>query len=167
MVMSADPGEYIAGCYLKKVMGCDFVDYNVRSPGGGLKGLGELDVVGLDFKINKAYICEVATHIRGINYGGNQETVARILRKHERQQEYAREYLKCFPNVEFMFWSPVVPKGYITTELTKTPTLTLVINEEYKRCIDALKKLAVAETHDSGNIFFRYLQILESVGANS
>jgi hypothetical protein len=161
--MSADPGEYIVGCYLKKVIGCDFVDYNVRPPGGGLKGQGELDVVGFDLKINKAYVCEVATHIRGINYGDGKETVAQILRKHERQKEFAAEYLKCFSAVDFMFWSPVVPKGYMTTELAKIPSLKLVINKEYKNCIEALKELAVKETHNSGNIFFRYLQIMESV----
>ena len=48
--MGTDPGEYIAGCYLKKILNCDFVDYNVRAPGGGLKGLGELDVVGINLK---------------------------------------------------------------------------------------------------------------------
>lgn len=161
--MNADPGEYIVGCYLKKVIGCDFVDYNVRPPGGGLKGLQELDVVGFDLKINKAYVCEVATHIRGINYGGNKETAARIIRKHERQKEFAAEYLKCFSEVEFMLWSPVMPVGYITNELAKIPTLKLIINDKYKSCINELKELAVKETHDSGNIFFRYLQIMESM----
>jgi hypothetical protein len=43
-------GEYFVGAYLKSVKDCDFIDYNVRIPGGGLKGLSELDVVGLNFK---------------------------------------------------------------------------------------------------------------------
>ena len=32
-------GEYIVGAYLKLKLDCDFVDYNVRPPGGGLEGL--------------------------------------------------------------------------------------------------------------------------------
>jgi hypothetical protein len=37
--MGADQGEYIVGCYLQKVLGCDFVNYNVRIAGGGKRGL--------------------------------------------------------------------------------------------------------------------------------
>ena len=33
--------EYVVGAYLKLEEECDFVDFNVRPPGGGLKGLGE------------------------------------------------------------------------------------------------------------------------------
>ena len=40
---------YIVGAYLKLIEGCDVIDYNVRPPGGGMAGLSELDVVGLDF----------------------------------------------------------------------------------------------------------------------
>lgn len=64
--MAVEMGEYVAGAYLKLVLGCDFIDYNVRPPGGGLEGLGELDVVGLDFKAQTAYLCEVTTHVRGL-----------------------------------------------------------------------------------------------------
>jgi len=48
--MKTDVGEYIVGAYLKIIEECDVIDYNVRVPGGGLEGLNELDVVGLDFK---------------------------------------------------------------------------------------------------------------------
>jgi len=58
--MLTDVGEYIVGAYLQVEEGCDFVDYNIRPPGGGLEGLGELDVVGLNFKTKTAYVCEVS-----------------------------------------------------------------------------------------------------------
>ena len=73
--MQANTGEYLVGAYLKLIVGCDFVDYNVRAPGGGLAGPPELDVVGFHFKEGTVSLCEVATHIRGTLYINNQETV--------------------------------------------------------------------------------------------
>ena len=159
--MSTDIGEYIIGAYLKIIKACDFVDYGVRPPGGGLEGLNELDVVGLDFKNKIAYLCEVTTHIRGLLYKDNRTTAERIKTKYERQKEYANKYLPDFPNRCIMFWSPVVPEGYITNELEKIDGLELIINEKYAQCVDELKEKAKELTHDVGNPFFRILQILE------
>jgi len=159
--MGSDIGELMVGAYLKIIKECDFVDYNVRPPGGGLEGLNELDVLGLDFKNGVAYLCEVTTHIRGLLYKDNRATVERVKTKYERQKEYARKYLSSFPARHFMFWSPVVPKGYITGELEKIGGLELIINEKYAQCIDQLKEKARELTNDLGNPFFRMLQILE------
>jgi len=60
-----------------------------------------------------------------------------------------------------MFWSPVVPKGYVTKELEKIDGLKLVINKKYTQCIDELRIKAKELTNDVGNPFFRMLQILE------
>jgi hypothetical protein len=69
-------GEYLVGAYLKMIEGCEYVDYNVHPPGGGLKGLGELDVIGFKFNSSVAYICEVVTHILGLLYmSGAEATV--------------------------------------------------------------------------------------------
>ena len=83
------------------------------------------------------------------------------MQKHLRQQEYAKQYLSGFMDVTYMFWSPVVPEGYITRELASLSTLKLVINKTYAQYIGELRALAATEMHDSGNIFFRYLQIME------
>ena len=114
--MAIEMGESLVGAYLKLVEGCDFVDYGVRTPGGGVAGLNELNVVGIKFAENKAFLCEVTTHVRGLLYGDNQETVQRIERKHENQRRYADTHLKNF-DPQFTFWSPYVPKGYLTTKL--------------------------------------------------
>lgn len=159
--MLTDIGEFIVGAHLQLIEECGFIDYNVRPPGGGLKGLEELDVVGLNFNSNTAYLCEVITHIRGVLYRNNQETVSRIKKKHERQREYANKYLTNFKNHEFMFWSPVVPVGYITEHLECIESLELVINGEYKQRIEQLRLLARNTTHDARNPFFRMLQIIE------
>ena len=95
--MKTNIGEYIVGAYLKIIKSCNFVDYNVRHPGGGLKGLNELDVVGLDFENKTAYLCEVTTHITGLLYRDNKTTVERIKNKYERQKEYANKHLLDFP----------------------------------------------------------------------
>jgi len=158
--MKTDIGEYIVGAYLALIKKCDVVSYNVRSPGGGLEGLGELDVVGLDFKTKTAYLCEVTTHIRGVLYRDAPNTIEKIKKKHSKQKKYASKYLKDFPKRHFMFWSPVVPSG-IMSELRKVKKLEVFANKEYTECIEQLKKLAKATTHDAGNPFFRILQILE------
>ena len=160
-MIKTDIGEYVVGAYLKIIKKCDFVDYNVRPPGGGLEGLNELDVVGLDFKNKIAYICEVTTHIRGVLYKNNITTVSKINIKYKRQKEYANKYLSDFPKRHFMFWSPVVPEGYVTKELEKIDGLELVINKKYTQCIDELRIKAKELTNDVGNPFFRMLQILE------
>jgi hypothetical protein len=159
--MKTDIGEYIVGAYLKSIKECDFIDYNVRIPGGGLKGLSELDVVGLNFKTNTAYLCEVTTHIRGLLYGNNQTTVQKIIQKHEVQKEYAEIILKDIPNIEFMFWSPYVRTGYITEKLREIDTLQLVINQDYTSCINEMRAIASKHTNDLGKPFLRTLQILE------
>jgi len=158
--VTTDIGEYIVGAYLKLVERCDVIDYNVRPPGGGVAGLSELDVIGLDFNTDTAYLCEATTHIRGVLYKNNQETVRRIEKKYSRQQDYAMQYLKNFKNHRFMFWSPVVPRGYITEHITNFNGLELIINGEYKERINELMQLAKTTTHDSGNPFFRMLQIM-------
>lgn len=159
--MLTDIGEFVVGAYLQLIEECNFIDYNVRPPGGGLKGLGELDVVGLNFNSNTTYVCEVTTHIRGVLYKNNQETVSRIKRKYERQKDYANKYLKKFKSHRFMFWSPVVPKGYLTKHLQEIDGLELVINGEYKKRFNQLRLLASKTTHDARNPFFRMLQIME------
>ncbi|QQR54586.1 hypothetical protein IPG41_05335 [Candidatus Peregrinibacteria bacterium] len=160
--MKTDIGEYIVGAYLKLVEECDVIDYNVRPTGGGIKGLGELDVIGMNFKTNTVFICEVTTHLNGVDYGnGNAGTVKKIQDKHQRQKEYAEEFLSHFKNKRFMFWSPRVPNGAITSELKQIQSLELVINGIYTEKITAMRKLARISTSDHGNVFFRTLQILE------
>lgn len=97
--MLTDIGEYFVGAYLQLCEECDVVDYNVRPPGGGLAGLGELDVLGFNFKTDSVFLCEVTTHIRGLLYKNNKETVERIAKKRQRQKEYAEKFLNNFETV--------------------------------------------------------------------
>lgn len=159
--MATEMGEYLVGAYLQLEQQCDVVSFNVRPPGGGLKGLQELDVVGLNFKTNTAYLCEVATHIRGLGYGNYEVSARRVEGKYQRQREYAKTYLQNFQQHHFMLWSPIVPKGPLTEALAGIEGLELIINGAYRDCVDQLRQRAKAERNDTGNPFFRSLQILE------
>ncbi|WP_424945933.1 hypothetical protein [Candidatus Spongiihabitans sp.] len=159
--MLTDIGEYIIGAHLEVVEKCNFVSYNVRPPGGGMQGLAELDVIGLNFHTKTAFLVEVTTHIRGLLYGNNENTINRIREKFERQKQYAEEHLKHFRNHHYMFWSPYVPVGYLTEHLSEIDDLELIINGEYKKRVDELKKIATECAHATNNPFFRMLQIME------
>lgn len=162
--MKTDIGEYLVGAYLRLIEECDFVDYNVRPPGGGLEGLHELDVVGFDFKKKTVYLCEVTTHIRGLLISKNKkdQTVTSIKGKYERQQAYAKQYLGNFPKYRFQFWSPVV-RPRTASELGKIQGLELVINGEYADRVNRLIELAKTKSHDARNPVFRVFQILASL----
>ena len=159
--MNTEMGEYVVGAYLKEALGCDFVDYNIRPPGGGLEGLGEMDVVGLRFKDQTAFMCEVTTHLDGLHYRKYTETSPRIKDKFSRQQTYAHKHLAHFKNIKYIFWSPVVLVGVLTKALAEIDGLELIINREYTRKVEDLERLAENTTRDTGNPFFRALQLLK------
>jgi hypothetical protein len=159
--MSTEMGEYIVGACLKLLMGCDVVDYNVRRPGGGLVGLDELDVLGLDFKNKTAYLCEVTTHLDGLLYGsGNAETVKRIRDKYLKMKEYADNYLpEYLTKPRFMFWSPVV-KYTARKGIEQIKGLELIINDDYADYVAQLQEFANKATYNTGNPAIRVLQII-------
>ena len=162
--MATEMGEYLVGAYLKLIEQCHFVDYNVHPPGGKLEGLEELDVIGINFETDTAYLCEVMTHLRGLLYGGgNEGTIARVKDKFKIQQEYAKRHLSDFNHHVFMFWSPNVPVGTVDKALAEIRGLQLVINGEYKRRVQQLLDKARVEKQDTGNPVFRVFQILGSL----
>jgi hypothetical protein len=117
-------------------------------PGGGKEGLNEIDV-------------EVATHVHGIHYGTYDETFKKIKAKYIHQKNYANKYLRNFKIHDYMFWSPIVPVGKLTDRLNQLDGLKLIVNNGYTRYVDELKIEARNFTYQTGNPFFRTLQILE------
>mgnify|MGYP000907697773 CR=1 FL=1 len=158
--MAVEMGEYVVGAYLRLVEECDVVDYNVRPIASGREGQSEIDAVGLRFKDGTAFLCEVATHLDGLNYGSYDATVGRIREKFLRQQRYAKSYLRSFAHPIFMLWAPWVPMGTLTERLAKLNGLELVINGDYTSQIEQLESHARTTTKDFGNPFFRALQIV-------
>lgn len=162
--MATDMGEYIVGAYLQLVEKCDFVGYNVNPPGGGREGQAEFDVIGFHFKNKTVYLCEVATHVQGANYGRKDKSTLDVIKdKFSRQKTYSDKYLSEFTTVRLIFWSPRVSVGALTNGLASIDGLELVINEEFIKRVDELRALARESKANTGNPAFRMLQILEAL----
>lgn len=160
--MYVEMGEFIVGAYLKYVEECDLVNYRVRPAGGGLKGLDELDVLGLKFSTSEIFLCEVKTQITGgLSGKGAIEFVADVKKKLEKQKDYAQNNFTVFQNRIYMFWSPVIPVGKATEALSEIKGMDIIINSEYKKRVDTIKEKARDYAGPTDNDFFRALQILE------
>lgn len=166
--MKTEIGEYIIGAFLKVILKCDYIDYNVRPSEKGLEGLGELDVIGirLEPRHEEMFLCEVSTHLDGLVYGSSYSgTVDKIVAKFERQKKYKNKYIPDHFRAHYMLWSPVVlpelEKKLLSESKGRLQGLDLVINKDYSDKIEELRKLAKNTTKDFGNPFFRTLQILE------
>lgn len=75
-IMTTAIGEYAVGAYLKLILECDVIDYNARPPTGGMEGLSEIDVIGFKFQEQEVCLCEVSTHLDGLNYRQGKVRVA-------------------------------------------------------------------------------------------
>jgi hypothetical protein len=155
-VMATEAGEFIVGAYLQHFCNCAVVLYNSRIPGGGLKGLPELDVIGLNLKDRTAYLCEVTTHLHGMR----PQAVKKCATKHQQQRRYAESMLEGY-TTHYELWSPKVFPAQMA-ELKKVG-LELVVNGEFKKRVDQLRALAKKIKHDTGNPFMRTIQILEQL----
>ena len=159
--MGTEMGEYLVGAYLEIIKKCDVVSYNVRFPGEGIKAMRELDVMGLNFKTNTAFLCEVATHILGMLYSGKTgDSIAKVRKKFKNQKKFAKKQLGNFKNIHFQFWAPKVITSR-AKELYKIRGLESVINQDYTTKVNQLRAEAKQITKVVNNPAFRMLQILE------
>ena len=107
-------GEELVASYLEHLKGCDFIQKNLYTP----DVQGEIDVVGINLKEKKIYICEVAIHLlTGLRYVKEKRSnnVQKLTEKLSRDIEYANKY---FPDYErhIMLWSPII-KGSVPSHL--------------------------------------------------
>jgi Holliday junction resolvase-like predicted endonuclease len=172
--MAKDIGEDLVGAWLRLVTECDFVQYNIPLR----VKQGEIDVIGINLAQKVAYICEVATHLGGLQYtkGNQPDNVNKITHKFQDNVSYARRYLNDFEH-HFMLWSPIVvhPRTddtkhnqfqdlrAIRRNLLEPPyhaEIKMVVNEVYLEKVNELRDKAAAETAASEYPVFRLLQIL-------
>ncbi|MFW5427087.1 MAG: hypothetical protein ACKE8R_07525 [Methylophagaceae bacterium] len=171
-----NPGEEVAGEYLKIILGCDFVEYNLYTP----DVQGEIDVVGINAKKNIVYICEVATHlITGLQYVKNKQpdNVNRFLKKFRKNIEYANKYFSDYEK-HFMLWAPIVKnagpkaKNNQLNDIAEIQSIIKtefgvyiepVINNEYAKCLSKLREYAAKETKELKSPILRLMQIEEKL----
>jgi hypothetical protein len=169
-------GERIVGDYLRIKEDCDFIDFNVYTR----DSQGEIDVVGINNKDKKVFICEVAIHLKtGLQYTKDRrpDTAQRLINKFIKDIEYGNE---CFQDYEkvFMLWSPIVKdsKGKIEYNQInqleimskkimerKKVKIELMINEKFKQALEELTNYAAKRTEELKSPVLRVLQIQKSL----
>ncbi|KYH32256.1 NERD domain-containing protein [Neomoorella mulderi] len=158
-----DVGESLVGSYFKYVLGCKIVVYNCHLEAGG-----EIDVIALAPDGSRVYLCEVATHLRGLLYGdSNATTCTRIAHKIKRAAAFAAAN---FPGREpvFMLWAPAVSRGLARdlaalkeSSLDQGIAVEFILNRDYTACIRRLQEAARQNIKTTDEPAFRLLQILE------
>jgi len=165
-------GEEIAGEYLRIFKECDFIQYNLYTP----DIQGEIDVVGIDIKNKKVYLCEVAIHlITGLQYVKNKQpdNVDRFISKFNKSIDYAEKYFGEYDK-QFMLWSPIVRNQGVTSKhnqfkdlkkvkeaiaSTRKYDIELIINHEFQECMQKLREHASNETKELKSPVLRLMQI--------
>lgn len=172
MTVQPKAGELLVGSYLRLVNECELMMYNQRSPKEGNQL--EIDVIGVDKTTTdqqQVYVCEVTTHLRGVQYGNYQQSLDKIEKKFERDKGYITEVFPEADLYSFQLWSSVVKPGLkkrlpelqSVFEADENMRLDLVVNGEYSNRIGTLKQRASETAKQHGELDFRVLQILEHV----
>jgi hypothetical protein len=164
-------GEEICGLYLQFIKECDFVKYNIK-PG---KKQEEIDVIAIDLNRKIIYVCEVATHIKGLNYGSGEKDAVynKIITKFLAASEYSSTSYKNY-QLEFMLWAPKISKDKYSnkykqihdamdTLLSKNKIdVKLIVNEKYAENLSLLKNYARSKTSKFESGVMRLYQIEKS-----
>jgi len=175
--MAHNIGEEIAGQYLKICRNCDFVEYNLYTT----DVQGEIDVVGIDTKNRKVYVCEVAVHLGGLQYNknGKPDNYDRFIKKFEKDIAYANNRFDSTYEKMYMLWSPVVRNSkegskynqLVDVERVKQDLkskhnieLQLVINKTFLDCLDELRLYVGGQTEEMKSPILRFMQIEYRLG---
>jgi hypothetical protein len=173
-----DVGELVVGAWLTQVQGFDFVVYSQR-PGRdlpesiapkGLTGvsarLAELDVIGLHTPRRESYLAECTTHLDGLLYGGGVDgSMQKLRQKFTVSAAYAQVLEeRTALRASLALWSPKVPKGIIDRKSQLDDAagrpVEIVANDLYADRIVELIDAASKRTTNTGNDFYRTLQLL-------
>lgn len=126
---------------------------------------------------------EVATHlITGLQYVRNKrpDNVDRFVKKFTKNIEYAERYFGDHEK-HFMLWSPIVKNARPTSKNNQLNdvsqvkkileeefgySLELIINEEYRKCLDQIRDFARSETKELKSPVLRLMQIEEKLNTH-
>lgn len=169
-------GEEIAGAYLKNIKKCNFIDYNIRTT----DTQGEIDVIGVDVKYKKVYICEVAIHLTtGLQYtkNGRPNNTKKLIEKFDKGIKYGSNQFKGYKKI-YMLWSPVVKNQRKSASYNQLDSilsvekylnkkhrikLELIINDEFQKCLDKLKEYSSKQSKELNTPILRLMQIEEKL----
>lgn len=172
-------GEDICGEWLRHVKGCEFIQYNLKTPGVQ----GEIDVIGLNMKTRTVYACEVAIHlVTGLQYNKNSQpdNVQRLTTKFKKDVAYVRSSFENYSHV-FMLWSPVVRNqkaGSMHNQLAHVAEIAknietdvqakieLIINRKFYDALGESREIARKTTQELDSSVMRYLQVEERLAAH-
>jgi hypothetical protein len=169
-------GEELVASYLQHFRGCDFIQKNLYTP----DVQGEIDVVGINLKERKVYICEVAIHLQtGLQYVKDKRpnNVGKLTEKLSRDIEYANRYFKDYER-HIMLWSPVVKNSREASKNNQEKDIAqiganikakygvdieFVINKKFLHCLHELRGFARTTTEELKCPVLRLLQIEEAL----
>jgi hypothetical protein len=157
-----DIGESLVGSYLRYVEGCDFVHYQTYG-----EGQGEIDVIGMRLSDRRVWLCEVAIHLGGLEYGtGYAGSRDKVRQKIDRAEALAGRLFDD-QQTTFEFWSLRVPPGLasLLQELEDDYSgrgldVAFVVNERFTERIEALQHKARADVRSTAEPAYRLLQII-------
>lgn len=161
-----DIGEDLVGAYLREVVGCPLVHFNVRTG----TAQGEIDVVGLKLQgphISEVWLCEVSTHTGGLG-GYKGDAPGKIRNKIASVKAYAETNYPDVPR-HIEVWAPKVTPGMQAKLLgiwEENADVTLVANSDYANRVRELGALARVATAYRDSPSFRLLQILTRLPEN-
>jgi hypothetical protein len=171
-------GEQLVSSYLRYICECEFTQMNLYT----VESQGEIDVVGINLKQHKVYICEVAIHLTtGLQYTKDKRpnNIQKLTDKFSRDIAYANKY---FPESKykrhFMLWSPVVKSrkseslynqlGHLSTIGSKIKDahgvdIEFVVNEKFLACLTEMRQYAGSKSADLKCPVMRLFQIEEQL----
>lgn len=172
-------GEQLVSSYLRHIRNCDFIQTNLYT----VEAQGEIDVVGINLKEKRVFICEVAIHLTtGLQYVYNKRpnNIQKLTDKFSRDIEYAKKYLDGYER-HFMLWSPVVKDsrgqaqynqlGHLAAIKANIKAkygveLECIVNEAFLSCLKELRAFAKSQTSELQCPLLRLLQIEELLGSH-
>ncbi len=166
-------GEQLVASYLQYIRECEFTQMNLYT----VDSQGEIDVVGINLKEKKVYVCEVAIHLTtGLQYVKDKRpnNVQKLTEKFSRDIAYANKYFTDYEK-HFMLWSPIV-KGRDNDQYNQIGHISeiqaniqesfgvkieFVGNEVFQKYLQQMRSFARSKTADLKCPVMRLMQIEE------
>lgn len=170
-------GEQLVASYLRYIRKCDFIQTNLYT----VEAQGEIDVVGINLKEKRVYVCEVAVHLTtGLQYVKDKRpnNIRKLTEKFSKDIEYAEKYLSEYER-HYMLWSPIVKDsqghvhynqlGHLKEVVACLHAkfgveLECIVNAKFLACLKELRSFARTQTVELQCPLLRLLQIEEYLG---